>query len=156
MGYSDNDWEGSQDDRRSTTGWVFSLGSSVVAWCSKKQPITTLSTTKIEYVSVTTAACEAVQLSRFLQDLDEIQGEAMVILCHNRSAISVIKNPIHSGHTKHIDIHYYFIRGLMKNGEIEVKHCSTDLQLADIFTKALPKAKFEFFLEEQGVKEFSD
>lgn len=61
-GYSDNDWGGSSDNRSSTMGWVFMLGSDAVAWCSKKKQITTLLSTKAKYMSVTSAACEAVWL----------------------------------------------------------------------------------------------
>lgn len=62
ISYSDSDWRGSPDDRRSTTGWVFTLGSSAIAWCSKKQPITTLPSTEAEYISITSVACEAIWL----------------------------------------------------------------------------------------------
>ncbi|XP_039117464.1 secreted RxLR effector protein 161-like [Dioscorea cayenensis subsp. rotundata] len=71
LGYSDNDWGGSQDDRKSTSGWVFSLGSGVIAWCSKKQSITALSSTEAEYISLTAATCEVVWLRRLLEDLNE-------------------------------------------------------------------------------------
>ncbi|XP_039137373.1 secreted RxLR effector protein 161-like [Dioscorea cayenensis subsp. rotundata] len=60
MGYSDSDWGGCQNDRKSTTRWIFSLGSGAVAWCSKKQSITALSSTEAEYISITSASCEAV------------------------------------------------------------------------------------------------
>ncbi|XP_039134406.1 secreted RxLR effector protein 161-like [Dioscorea cayenensis subsp. rotundata] len=88
-GYSDSDWGGSQDDQKSTTGWVFAFGSGAIAWCSKKQPITALSSTEAEYIS----AREAVWLCRLLEDLSERQDFATIILCANRSAISISKNP---------------------------------------------------------------
>lgn len=67
-------------------------------------------------------SCVALRLS---PNLNERQDEATVILCNNRSTIFIVKKPIHHGRTKHINIYYNFIRDLMKNGAIEVKHCST-------------------------------
>ncbi|XP_039141190.1 secreted RxLR effector protein 161-like [Dioscorea cayenensis subsp. rotundata] len=107
MDYSDSDWGGSQDDRKSTIGWVFSLGSSVIAWCSKKQSITALSNTEAEYISLTAAACEVVWLRRLLEDLNEKQEDSNVILCDNSSALSIARNPTHHGRTKHIDTRFH-------------------------------------------------
>ncbi|XP_039119918.1 uncharacterized mitochondrial protein AtMg00810-like, partial [Dioscorea cayenensis subsp. rotundata] len=73
IGYTDSDWGGSPDDRKSTSGWVISLGSAAIAWSSKKQLITALSSTEAEYISVTSAACEAVRLRRLLEELNEKQ-----------------------------------------------------------------------------------
>ena len=49
------------------------------------------------------------------------------------------------GRTKHIDIRFHFIRGLIADGKITLKHCGTDEQLADIFTKPLPIYKHNYF-----------
>ncbi|XP_039142894.1 secreted RxLR effector protein 161-like [Dioscorea cayenensis subsp. rotundata] len=121
LGYSDSDWSGSQDDRKSTTGWVFSLGSGVIAWSSKKQAITALLSTEAEYISLTAAVCEAVWLKRLLEDFGEKQSTPSVIVCDNRSAIAIAKNPILHGRTKHIDVRFHFIRDLIKDDAIEVK-----------------------------------
>ncbi|XP_039123455.1 secreted RxLR effector protein 161-like [Dioscorea cayenensis subsp. rotundata] len=126
IGYSDSDWSGSQDDQRSTTGWVFSLGSGAIAWFSKKQAITALSSTEVEYISLTAAICEALWLRRLLDDLGEKQVVSSVIHCDNRSALSIAKNPILHGQTKHIDTRFHFIRDLVKDEVILVKHCKTD------------------------------
>lgn len=73
VGYSDSDWGGSLDDRRSTSGWVFHLGSVAITWSSKKQDITALSSTEAEYISATSAACQALWMRRVLEDIQEIQ-----------------------------------------------------------------------------------
>ena len=59
-GYTDADWAGYKADRRSTSGFVFSLGSGAISWSSKKQPIVALSSTEVEYTGAVVAACEAV------------------------------------------------------------------------------------------------
>lgn len=113
MGYWDSDWGGLPDDRRSTARWVFMVGS-------KKQQITALSSTEVEYISITSAAYKAVWLRKLLENLCEKQEDSSVILCDNKSAISIAKNPILHGRTKHIDTRYHFIRDLVQNGSISI------------------------------------
>lgn len=76
------------------------------------------------------------------------------IFCDNKVAIQIAKNRVMHGRTKHIDTRYHFIRELIKDDQISIMQCGTNEQVADVFTKALPKHKFEFFLEKLGVKEF--
>ena len=71
IGYTDSDFAGSLDDRKCTSGYVFHLGSRVIAWASKKQPIVTLSSAEAEYVATTSAACQAVWLRRVLDGLKQ-------------------------------------------------------------------------------------
>jgi len=75
IGYNDSDWAGSVDDNKSTSGYVFHLGSGAISWAFKKQPIVALSTTKEEYVAATAATCQAIWMRR-LRDLchDEDKG----------------------------------------------------------------------------------
>ena len=68
-GYTDANWVGYKADRRSTSGFVFSLGSKTISWSSKKQLTVTLSSTKAEYRGAVVAACEVVWLKRILKDL---------------------------------------------------------------------------------------
>ena len=94
------------DDRRSTSGFVFNLGSGAVTWSSKKQGVTTLSTAEAEYVAATSSACQGVWLRRLLADFEQEQMEATGIFCDNRSAIAIAKSPVMHGRTKHIDIKF--------------------------------------------------
>ena len=70
VGYTDSDYVGDQNDRKSTSGYVFILSSSVVSWSSKKQPIVTLSTTEAEFIAAASSACQAVWLRRILEQLN--------------------------------------------------------------------------------------
>ena len=69
IGYTDSDWAGSIDDKKSTSGYVFHLGLGAISWASKKQPIVALSTIESKYVVATTAACQAIWMRRMLRDL---------------------------------------------------------------------------------------
>jgi hypothetical protein len=101
--YSDSDWAGNSDDRTSTTGYVFGIGSQVVSWGSKKKPIVSFSSIEVEYKALCATTCEAVWLRRLLQDVGKEQKEPTMIKCHNQSSINLAKNPIFHARTKHVN-----------------------------------------------------
>jgi hypothetical protein len=150
-GFTDSDFAGSLDDRKSTSGHVFHLGSGVISWASKKQPIVTLSSAEAEYVAATSAACQAVWLRRVLEGLQQKQEGPTTVYCDNNSAIALSKNHVFHQKSKHIDTRYHFIRELVNNGEVHVEHCKSIDQLADIFTKPLAKDIFEFHRNNLGI-----
>ena len=144
IGYTDSDWAGSIDDRRSTTSYVFHMGSGTISWASKKQPIVALSTAEAEYVAATAAACLAIWMRRMLRSLCQEQAKETMIFCDNSSAIALSKNVVFHKRTKHIDTKFHYIRELVNNGEIVLVHCRTQEQVADILTKLLGQKNFEF------------
>eukprot|EP00253_Pinus_taeda_P024371 PITA_24371 len=121
-GYTDSDWAGSVDDRKSTSGYVFHMGSGAISWASRKQPVVSLSTAEVEYVAATTAACQAVWLRRVLKDLCHEQENGTTIYCDNSSAIALSKNSVFHKRTKNIDTKFHFIHELVNNGEIVLQH----------------------------------
>jgi hypothetical protein len=151
VGYTDSDFAGSMDDRKSTSGYVFHLGSGVISWASKKQPIVTISSTEVEYVATTTTTCQAVWLHRVLGDLQQGQEGPTPVYCDNNSTIALSKNHVFHQKNKHIDTRYHFIRELVNNGEIYLEFCKSKDQLVDIFTKPLAKDVFEFHRHNLGV-----
>ena len=102
--FSHSDWEGNPDDRRSTSGQGFHIGSGVVSWSSQKQPTVSLSSTESEYKALTNATCEAVWLRRILADLEEEQSGSTCINCDNQSTIKLTHNPIYHARSKHIEL----------------------------------------------------
>ncbi|XP_034208104.1 secreted RxLR effector protein 161-like [Prunus dulcis] len=95
IGYCDSDWAGSEDDRRSTSGYAFTLGSGMFSWASIKQNTVALSTAEAEYVSAAEATSQAKWLRFVLEDFGEEQVEGTQIMCDNTSAIAMAKNPVH-------------------------------------------------------------
>eukprot|EP00253_Pinus_taeda_P024503 PITA_24503 len=133
-----------KDDRKSTSGYVFHMGSGAISWAFKKHSIVALSTAEAEYVAATAAACQAVWMRRMLRSLGQEQAKATVIFCDNGSAIALSKNSMFHKRTKHIDTRFHYMRELVSNGEIALEHCRTQEQVADILTKPLDHKSFEF------------
>ncbi|KAL5731634.1 hypothetical protein ACHQM5_004343 [Ranunculus cassubicifolius] len=152
-GYTDSDWAGSVDDMKSTSGHAFTIGSGIFSWGSKKQDTVTQSSAEAEYVAAASAASQATWLRRILKDMGERQIGATKLLCDNKSAIAMAKNPVFHNRTRHIAIKHHFLREKSEAGKIELVYCNTDEQVADIFTKALPRPKFEHLRNMLGVTE---
>ncbi|KAE8706056.1 Detected protein of unknown function [Hibiscus syriacus] len=142
VGYSDSDWGGDIDNRRSTTGFVFFMGDIAFTWMSKKQPIVTLSTCEAEYVAATSCVCHAIWLRNLLKEIGLIQEEPTKVCVDNKSAIALAKNPVFHDRSKHIDIRYHYIRECVARKDVEVEYVKLQDQVADIFTKPLTSEDF--------------
>ncbi|GKV14655.1 hypothetical protein SLEP1_g25495 [Rubroshorea leprosula] len=144
VGYSDSDWGGDLDDRKSTTGYCFNFGSTACSWSSKKQSIVALSTCEAQYVAVASSACQAIWLQSLKNQVRVQIEEPMKIFVDNISAINLAKNPVQHGRSKHIDIRFHYLRDLIDKRVIELKYCKSENQVADILTKPL---KYEAFVK---------
>ena len=153
VGYSDSDWAGDVDTRRSTSGYVFFVGNSLISWSSKKQPTVAKSSTEAEYVALSTATQEAIWLRRLLSDLHFRSPRPTVINEDNQGAIELSRNPKHHNRVKHIDIAYHFARERVESGEIEIAYCPTEEMIADVMTKGLSRFQFEKLRLLMGVVE---
>ena len=153
--YTDADWEGSIDDRKSTSGAAFCMGSRLVSSFNKKQSSIALSTAEAEYVAA--ASCYT-QLLWMMQTLQEIQitcTSPISILCDNTSAISISKNLVMHSKTKHIPIKYHFLREQVLEQKVKLEYVPSKEQVADIFTKPLPRETFEYLRKKLGVVDTS-
>ena len=142
VGYSDSDWGGDVDDRKSTSGFVFYIGDTAFTWMSKKQPIVTLSTCEAEYVAATSCVCHAIWLRNLLKELSLPQEEPTKIFVDNKSAIALAKNPVFHDRSKHIDTRYHYIRECVTSKNVQLEYVKTNDQVADIFTKPLKREDF--------------
>jgi len=132
---------------------MFSFGSGGVSWRSKKQPTVALSNMEVEYRGVVIVACEIVWLLKLLSDLGQSVDALVIIYCDNISSILLANNPVYHARTKHIEVHYHFIREKVLAKEIDLIHVNTKDQIADIFTKALGRDKLKKFRKMLGVLE---
>lgn len=139
-GYCDADYGGCVDTRKSTSGYLFVVAGGTVSWRSHRQHAVALSTAESEYISATEASKEMVWLKGFIEELIW-KGclEQPILKIDNKSAISWAENEDISEYSKHIQIRYHYIRSVVKKGVFKPEHISSKEQLADGFTKALPK-----------------
>lgn len=164
-GYSDSDWAGDPDTRRSTSGYVFDVGSGKISWSSKRQATTALSSCEAEYIAQTNATKEAIWLQRLFTELrTDLWGEnaansspnAVIIYCDNQGAIALARNPTNHKGSKHIETQHHFVREKVESGEVELEYIPTDQMVADGLTKPLGKDRFLKFCRALGLKRFAD
>lgn len=111
-----------------------------------------LSSCEAEYIVVTTAACQGISLARLVTDMTGHESRAPEIMVDNQSAIALAKNPVFHDRSKHIDVHYHFIRECVEEGRIVLDYIATQWQLADVLTKVLGRARFQELHAMIGVK----
>jgi len=152
-GFSDANWGNDVDDRHSICGYVFTLNGGAISWSSKKQSVVALSSTEAEYIGITHAAKEAIWVRHLLSELysPRVLEHPITVHCDNRSAIELVKNATFHSRTKHIAIRYHYIREAFNDGIIVLTHRGTDDMPADMFTKALIRAKLSKFAQSVGV-----
>ncbi|CAI0540875.1 unnamed protein product [Linum tenue] len=157
MGFTDSDYAGDSDDRKSTSGYIYFLAGGAVSWASKKQPVVTLSTTEAEFVAAAYCAAQGVWLRRILADIGWKSSveKGTVIMCDNSSTIKLSKNPVLHGRSKHIDVIFHFLRELVRDEVVELRYYGNKDQVADIMTKGLSLEAFCRLREELGVCDVS-
>ncbi|KAK0588363.1 hypothetical protein LWI29_000056 [Acer saccharum] len=128
VGFSDADWAGNCDDRKSTSGGCFFLGNNLVSWFCKKQNSISLSTAEAEYIAAGSGCTQLMWMKQMLVDYGFNQG-TLTLFCDNMSAINISKNPVQHSRTKHIDIRHHFIRELVENKCIVLEHDASCLTL---------------------------
>ena len=138
-GFTNANWEGCVEDRKSTSGCCFSIGSGVVSWFNRKQNSVALSFAKAEYMVANMAACEGMWLRKLLAGLFECELEAIVVHCDNQSGIRLSKNLVFHDRRKHTDIRDHFLRDCVQRGTIRLEYIQTDEQVVNIFTKEICK-----------------
>ncbi|KAK6150515.1 hypothetical protein DH2020_015447 [Rehmannia glutinosa] len=150
IGYSDSDYVGNIDDRKSTSGSCQFLGDCLVSWFSKKQNCVSLSTAEAEYISAAFCYTQLLWMKQTLVDY-KCSFESVPIFCDNISAINISQNPVHHNRTKHIEIRHQFLRDCISNRNIEISFVPSQDQLADIFTKPLSSETFTSIRARLGI-----
>ncbi|XP_050156292.1 uncharacterized mitochondrial protein AtMg00810-like [Malus sylvestris] len=140
--FSDADWAGDPNDRRSTTGFVAFLGSNPVSWSSKKKQTVSRSSTEAEYRALSTTTAELDWIKQLLMFLHVPISPAPVLFCDNLSAIALSFNPVQHQKTKHIEIDVHFVRERVATHQLFVQFVSSREQFADILTKGLSAPLF--------------
>lgn len=157
LGYSDSDWGGDREGRKSTTGYIFMMNNGPVSWSSKKQTTVALSSTEAEYMALTQAAKEATWLRLLMTELGllgtDSQHAKILVKADNQGSIALANNPVYHARSKHIDIQHHYVRNEVLEGRIELSYIPTEDMIADGLTKPLVPVKFFNFLKQMGMLE---
>ncbi|GJW60479.1 retrovirus-related pol polyprotein from transposon TNT 1-94 [Tanacetum coccineum] len=141
--YADSDHAGDYVDRKSTSGICTFVGCCLTSWFSKKQTALAISTTEAEYVSAGKACQQALWMKQALIDYD-VRLDDVPIMCDNKGAIDLSKNPVQHSRTKHIEIRHHFLRDNVQKGHISIEKVPSADNIADILTKPLKRESFNY------------
>ncbi|KAL5823894.1 hypothetical protein ACOSQ4_021794 [Xanthoceras sorbifolium] len=141
--FTDADWGSCLDDRKSTSGLCVFLGQNLVTWGARKQKVVARSSTEAEYRALAQAATEVIWFQSLFSELKLSLHGVPIIWCDNTSATSLAHNPVYHARTKHIELDLHFLRDKIAAHVFEVRFVPSKEQLADIFTKPLPTARFD-------------
>jgi histone deacetylase 1/2 len=143
--FSDADWAGCIEDRRSTGGFAIFIGPNLVSWIARKQDSVSRSSTEAEYKALANATTELIWVEALLRELGVCLCQKPCLWCDNLDATYLSVNPVFHARIKHIEIDYHFVRERVAQNRLDIRFISTKDQVADGFTKALPVKGFDEF-----------
>ena len=153
-GYADSDFAGDEDDRKSTTGYIFTLAGGAISWKSSKQSVTATSTMYAEFIACYEASGQVEWLKKFIPGLRVVDSieRPLKMYCDNQPAVFYAHNNKKSTATKSIQIRFYSIKDRIQDHTISLEHIRTKDMLADPLTKGLPPSVFMEHVAGMGMR----
>jgi hypothetical protein len=150
--YIDADFAGDEDDRKSTSGYVYMLAGGAISWKSHKQGVTVASTMQAEFVSCYDAMGQAVWLKNFIPGFKIVDSISRPIThCDNQAAVFFCANDKLTGASEHIDLKYRIVKDRNRDRTLNIEHISTKLNIADPLTKGLSPTLYERHVLNMGL-----
>lgn len=149
--FTDADWAGNRDDRKSITGYCTFVGGNLVTWRSKKQNVVARSSAEAEFRAMSQGLCEGLWLRTLLGDLSLQEESPISLYCDNKAAISIAHNPVQHDRTKHVEVDRHFIKDHLEKGNLVTPFVHSRDQLADVFTKSLSSDTFTDDIHKLGM-----
>ena len=151
-GFSNADWGGCNESRKSTSGFVFQLCGGAISWSSRKQTVVATSTCEAEYIALCEASKEAAWLRRVIADVQgHDEDPSLRIACDNAGTIAYAHNEKVNRRNKHVDIAFHFVKDAIKRNIVQLYHCPSTEMTADILTKPLGRLLFLKFVRYMGL-----
>jgi hypothetical protein len=152
-GYSDADYAGDKDERKSTTGYVFTLAGGAISWRRCKQMIVASSTMYAEFIACFEATNQVLWLKKFIPNLKVVDciDKPLKMYCDNQPAVFYAHNNKSSKATRLIEVKYYVVKDTIQDQTIRLEHIRTKDMLADLLTKGLPPNVFKEHLASMGL-----
>ena len=151
-GYADASFA-TNADMTSTNGNMFILNGAAITWNSKRQRTVALSTAEAEYTSMADSAREIVWLRNLYNEIGYGQNGPTELFGDNQSAIGIATNLQYHKRSKHFNIKNHYLWQQIRAEQINLSYCPTDNMMADVLTKALPRAKHQKHTRELGLTE---
>ncbi|GMJ08316.1 cysteine-rich RLK (RECEPTOR-like protein kinase) 8 [Hibiscus trionum] len=149
--FSDSDWTGCKEDRRSTSGYCVFIGGNLVSWKNKTQNVVSRSSVEAEYRAMAKSVCEIIWVYQLLDEIGIKVSVLAKLWCDNQAAIHIASNLVFHERTKHVEIDCHFIREKIQQGLISSGYVETREQLGDIFTKALNGIRINYLCNKLGM-----